>query len=73
MYVTATSLRVREAASTSSAVIGSLKLNDRVSVTSTINGWAQINFNGKVAFVSETYLTNNEPTKMLKTTTQTQT
>ena len=31
MYVTATSLKVRQAASTKSAMIGSLKLNDRVS------------------------------------------
>jgi uncharacterized protein YgiM (DUF1202 family) len=62
-YVTATSLRVREAATTNSAILGSLKLNDSVTVESTSNGWAQIHFNGKAAFVSETYLTNNEPTK----------
>lgn len=61
MYVSATSLRVREAASTSSAVIGTLILNDRVSVKSSKNGWAQINFKGKVAFVSETFLTTNLP------------
>jgi uncharacterized protein YgiM (DUF1202 family) len=59
MYVTATPLRVREAASTSSAVIGMLKVNDLVSVKSSINGWAQIQFKGKVAYVSETYLTTN--------------
>ena len=63
MYVTATSLRVREAASTSSAIFGSLKLNDRVSMISTSNGWAKIQFKGKIAFVSETYLTKNEPNK----------
>lgn len=61
MYVTADSLRVREAASTSSAVMGSFKLNDRVLVKSSNNGWAQISFNGKVAFVSETYLTTKQP------------
>ncbi|MDR7238729.1 SH3 domain-containing protein [Neobacillus drentensis] len=61
MYVTATSLRVREAANTSSAVIGTLLLNDLVSVKSSINGWAQINFKGKTAYVSETYLTTNLP------------
>ncbi|MFJ7724663.1 SH3 domain-containing protein [Neobacillus sp. NPDC097160] len=60
MVVTASSLRVREAATTSSAVLGSLKLNDRVSVTATSNGWAQIQFNGKAAFVSAAYLTNNK-------------
>ena len=61
MDVTATSLRVREAATTSSAVIGTLILNDLVPVKSSINGWAQINFKGKAAFVSETYLTTNLP------------
>ncbi|TDL71202.1 LysM peptidoglycan-binding domain-containing protein [Rhodococcus qingshengii] len=61
MYVTATSLRVREAASPSSAILGSLKLNDRVSMISTSNGWAKIQFNGKIAFVSQTYLAKNDP------------
>jgi LysM repeat protein len=65
MYVTASSLRVREACSTSSAVIGSLKLNDRVVVISTSNGWAKIHFNGRTAFVSGSYLTDNEPTKAI--------
>ncbi|MEC1525655.1 SH3 domain-containing protein [Neobacillus niacini] len=60
MYVTATSLRVRQAGSMSSAILGSLKLNDRVAVVSTSNGWAKIDFNGKVAYVSATYLTNEE-------------
>ncbi|MEH7355973.1 SH3 domain-containing protein [Neobacillus drentensis] len=62
MYVTASSLRVRAAAFTDSAVLGSLKLNDRVSVISTSKGWAQIKFSGKTAFVSAAYLTNNVPT-----------
>ncbi|MBS4212921.1 MULTISPECIES: SH3 domain-containing protein [Neobacillus] len=61
MYVTATSLRVREGASMSSAVIGSLKFNEGVSVISTSYGWAQIQYNGKTAFVSATYLSNNAP------------
>ena len=63
MYVTASSLRVRESASTNSAVLGSLKLNDSVFVISSFKSWAQINFKGKAAFVSKAYLTNNEPTK----------
>jgi LysM repeat protein len=62
MYVTASSLRVRQAASTNSAVLGSLKFNESVSVTSIVSGWAKINFNGKVAFVSEAYLTGKEQT-----------
>ena len=63
MYITASSLRVRESSSTNSPVLGSLKLNDPVTVNSISNGWAQIQFNGKVAFVSETYLTANKPIK----------
>ncbi|MDF2788257.1 MAG: hypothetical protein K0S80_1355 [Neobacillus sp.] len=63
MYVTATTLRVRQAGSTSSAILGTLKLTDRVVVVSTSNGWAKIDFNGKVAYVSATYLTNEEPKK----------
>ncbi|WP_186328718.1 SH3 domain-containing protein [Bacillus sp. X1(2014)] len=61
MYVNATTLKVRDAASTSGAEVGTLKLNDRVSVKSSSKGWAQIQFNGKAAFVSETYLTMNKP------------
>jgi LysM repeat protein len=63
MYVTTTSLNIRKVASMNSAIIGSLKLNDIVYVTSSINGWAKITFKGKTAFVSETYLTNSDPTK----------
>jgi len=61
MYVTATSLRVRESASTSSSIVGKLKLNDAVSVKNIKNGWAKIEFKSKTAFVSESYLTNNKP------------
>jgi uncharacterized protein YgiM (DUF1202 family) len=68
MYVNATSLNVRAAASTSSSIIGSLKLNDPVVVTSSINGWAQITFKGKTAFVSEKYITKNESTNKINDT-----
>ncbi|MCM3729605.1 SH3 domain-containing protein [Neobacillus cucumis] len=60
MYVTASTLRVREAASTGSDVLGSLKLNDPVTVISSVNGWAKINFQGKAAFVSGKYLKSKE-------------
>jgi uncharacterized protein YgiM (DUF1202 family) len=66
MYVTAPSLRIRETTSTSSAILGSLKLNDPVTVISTLNGWTKINFKGKTAFISDTYLTNNETIKVKK-------
>lgn len=61
MYITAPSLRIREAASTSSAELGSFTLNERVDVTSIVDGWAQIQFNGKAAFVSDEYLTRTAP------------
>jgi uncharacterized protein YgiM (DUF1202 family) len=68
MYVNATSLNVRAVASTSSSIIGSLKINDPVAVTSSINGWAQITYKGKTAFVSEKYLMENQPTNQIKDT-----
>lgn len=61
MYVTASSLRIRDRASISSAIIGSLKNNDRVTVTSTLNGWAQIHYRGRTAFISEAFLTDHAP------------
>ncbi|WP_428911890.1 LysM peptidoglycan-binding domain-containing protein [Niallia sp. Krafla_26] len=61
MYVTASSLRVRESASTNSSIVGKLKLNDPVSVKTVKNGWAEIDFNGKASFVSESYLTDKKP------------
>ena len=61
MYVTASSLRVRESVSTSSSIVGKLKLNAPVSVKTIKNGWAQFDFNGQAAFVSESYLTDKKP------------
>lgn len=58
MYITASSLRIRESASTNSAVLGWLKVNDRVEVISIENGWATINFNSKTAYVSAEFLTS---------------
>lgn len=60
MYVTADSLRVRATASATSAVVGSLKLNDPVMVKSTVNGWAQVSFHGQTGFVSADFLTKKE-------------
>ncbi|WP_285767451.1 SH3 domain-containing protein [Peribacillus sp. SI8-4] len=57
MYVHASSLRVRAAASATGSILGSLKQNSKVTVVSTTNGWAQITYHGKKAYVSESYLT----------------
>lgn len=63
MYVTASSLKIREAASTNSSVLDFLKSDEMVSVLSINNGWAKIRFNEKEAFVSAAYLTEKETTK----------
>lgn len=62
MYVTVSSLNVREAASTKSAVLGFLKSDDTISVLSINNRWAKIQYKGKEAFVSAAYLAAKEPT-----------
>ncbi|PRT13916.1 mannosyl-glycoprotein endo-beta-N-acetylglucosamidase [Bacillus toyonensis] len=50
--INATSLRVRSAANTSSAVLGNLKNGEKVTVLGKANGWAKINYQGKEGYVS---------------------
>ncbi|WP_338559458.1 SH3 domain-containing protein [Paraclostridium sordellii] len=54
--VAATSLNVRSGPSTGYGIIGSLKNNEKVEVTSESNGWSKIKYNGKEGYVSSTYL-----------------
>ncbi|WP_346045920.1 SH3 domain-containing protein, partial [Paraclostridium tenue] len=54
--VTATSLNVRSGPSTSNALIGSLRNNEKVEVISENNGWAKIKYNGRLGYVSSVYL-----------------
>ena len=54
--VTASALNVREGASTSHKVIGSLSKGTKVEVISEANGWSKIKYNGKEAYVSSQYL-----------------
>jgi uncharacterized protein YgiM (DUF1202 family) len=61
MYVTANSLNVRKGPGTNYSVVGSLKSGKEVSVISTSGGWAKINFNSGVAYVSEQYLSKSNP------------
>ncbi|MBC1483502.1 SH3 domain-containing protein [Listeria sp. FSL L7-1509] len=49
-------LNVREKPSTSSKSLGLLNNGDQVTVTSQQNGWAQIQYQGKSAWASSTYL-----------------
>ncbi|MDT0013049.1 N-acetylmuramoyl-L-alanine amidase [Listeria cossartiae] len=53
-------LNVREKPSTASNSLGLLNKGDQVTVTSQQNGWAQIQYNGKSAWVSSDYLTIRE-------------
>jgi mannosyl-glycoprotein endo-beta-N-acetylglucosaminidase len=50
------SLNMRNSASTSAAIIASLKKGTAVTIYAESNGWAKINANGKVGYVSTSYL-----------------
>lgn len=54
--VTADSLNVREKPSTNAKTLGSLKRGAEVSVFSQSNGWAEITYSGKKAWVSDQFL-----------------
>ncbi|WP_050615577.1 SH3 domain-containing protein [Bacillus testis] len=49
-------LKVHAAASDKAKVIGSLKRSDKVKVYSTINGWHEIRYNNKKAFISANHV-----------------
>ncbi|WP_242220717.1 SH3 domain-containing protein [Bacillus cereus group sp. BfR-BA-01380] len=50
--ITATSLRVRSAANTNSAILGNLKQGEKITVLGKENGWAKIMYKGKEGYVS---------------------
>ena len=54
--VTASSLNFRSGASTSASKIGSLLKGTEVGFISESNGWSKISYNGKVGYVSSSYL-----------------
>ena len=56
--VTANSLNVRSGAGTNYGIIGSLNKGTKVDVISESNGWAKLNYNGKIGYVSSSYLKN---------------
>ena len=61
-YVNATAgLNVRSGAGTSYSKIGMLAYKEKVTVLSTSNGWAKINYNGKTGYVSSSYLQSTVP------------
>ncbi|MEH7887162.1 SH3 domain-containing protein [Bacillus sp. JJ1609] len=60
--VTADSLNVREKPSTNAKTIGSLKRGAEVSIFSQSNGWAEITYSEKKAWVSDQFLKVNQNT-----------
>ena len=73
MYVTASTLNVREKASAASKIIASVKKNTKVIVTKTSGNWGYVKVNNKNGWVSTTYLTTKAPvtTKTMYTTEKT--
>lgn len=59
MYATQT-INVRDLPSTDGTMVGNLSVNDEVRITGQANtGWYRIDFNGEVAYVSDSYLSEN--------------
>lgn len=54
--ITASSLNVRSNPSTTSSIIGTLQNGAKITVISQANGWTQIRFNGKTAWVSSDFV-----------------
>lgn len=68
MYATK-SVRVRESASTDSAVVGGLTPGQDVKATGeTSNGWIRVSYNGGTAYVSKSYLSTTKPDTAKETT-----
>lgn len=59
MYTTADSLNVRNGPGTKYDSIGKLPKNSKVEVIDIQNDWAKINYNGGVAYVSTSYLSDS--------------
>ena len=55
--VNVNSLNIRSTPSTNSKILGTINLNDTVSIISADDGWFKINFNGSTAYVSANYIT----------------
>ncbi len=61
MYVTASSLNVRESSNASSTKIGALSKGTAVSVLKTQNGWHMINYNQKTGWICGDYVSETKP------------
>lgn len=49
-------LRIRQSASTSSSIVGSLRNGEKFNILSKTNGWYKINANGKIGYVHGDYV-----------------
>lgn len=56
VYNVSSALNVRSGAGSGYSVLGTLKANDKVIINHEINGWYNIDFNGKTGFVSTSYI-----------------
>lgn len=60
--VTADVLNVRQQPTTSSSIVGKVKNGQSLDVTKRLNGWLQITYNGKTAYVSTAYTKETDNT-----------
>ena len=60
-YVTANTLNVRSGAGISKSILGTLSKNTAVTITGESGNWYKINYNGKTAYVSKSYITKTKP------------
>lgn len=60
-----TTLNVRSAGNTSARIVGTLKGGAHVSILSTANGWDQISYNGKAAWISGKYVLTGKVTTVV--------
>ena len=51
-----TTLNVRSGPGTSYSIIGSLKHNDKITITGESSGWYKLNYSGKAGYVSKAYI-----------------
>lgn len=59
-YVKADGLNIREEPTTSSEAIHSLSFNSKITITGEVDGWYRINYEGKVGFVSQKYVSDTK-------------
>ena len=59
-YEKADGLNIRKEPTTSSEAIHSLSFNSKITITGEVDGWYRINYEGKVGFVSQKYVSDTK-------------